>query len=229
MSRPLRSTPITRASPLLRAGPPASAATVLSVLRIPPLTRSLSPPAHQHGQQYRHRPSHVPCRSRRPGSRRLHAGHHLANTRAPARLIPESRNHPGFDVTYYVSTRQQRFARARLPDPHLTPQRMPFPHRSPRRSSANAACGGLTPPPEGRRRRATNLHLLHNIASDEVLLHRPPPQRSWRTCGRSTTRDCPRPPAPSNVDFPSLRGTGPIVGEGGRRRWKVARVPVRRR
>jgi hypothetical protein len=32
---------------------------------------------------------------------------------------------------------------------------VPFPHRSPRRSSANAACGSLTPPPAGRRRRAT--------------------------------------------------------------------------
>jgi hypothetical protein len=38
-----------------------------------------------------------------------------------------------------VSTRQQRFACARLPGPHLTPLTTPFPHRSPRRSSANAA------------------------------------------------------------------------------------------
>ena len=30
----------------------------------------------------------------------------------------------------------------------------PFPHRSPRRSSANAACGGLQPPTAGRLRRA---------------------------------------------------------------------------
>src|SRR6266851_8458982 len=36
MSRPLHSTPITRASPLLRAGPPADAATVLSASRFPP-------------------------------------------------------------------------------------------------------------------------------------------------------------------------------------------------
>ncbi len=41
---------------------------------------------------------HVPCRSRRPGSRRLHAGHRLANKRAPARLIPESLSLSGFDV-----------------------------------------------------------------------------------------------------------------------------------
>jgi hypothetical protein len=31
---------------------------------------------------------------------------------------------------------------------------VPFPHRSPRRSSANAACGGLKPPPNRRLRRA---------------------------------------------------------------------------
>jgi len=33
-------------------------------------------------------PSHVPCRTSRPDSRRLHAGHHLASQRSPARLIP---------------------------------------------------------------------------------------------------------------------------------------------
>ena len=58
---------------------------------------SLSPTAHASGQ-YRVPPSPVPCESRRPGSRRLHAGHRLANKRAPARLIPGSHAHPGFDV-----------------------------------------------------------------------------------------------------------------------------------
>jgi hypothetical protein len=48
--------------------------------------------------QYRDTPSPVPCGSRRPGSRRLHAGHHLASKRISARLIPESPKHPGFDV-----------------------------------------------------------------------------------------------------------------------------------
>jgi hypothetical protein len=40
----------------------------------------------------------------------------------------------------------------------------PFPCRSPRRSSANAAQGGLAPAPVGRRWRA-NLHLSHSTAS----------------------------------------------------------------
>jgi len=59
------------------------------------LTRSLSPSAVT-DEQYRHLPSHVPCRSRRPGSRRLHAGHHLANQRAPARLHPGTLRRPRF-------------------------------------------------------------------------------------------------------------------------------------
>ena len=45
---------------------------------------------------------------------------------------------------------------ARLPDPRLTREPGLFPHRSPRQSSANAAVGGLKPPPAGRLRRANN-------------------------------------------------------------------------
>src|SRR5256885_2126749 len=65
--------------------------------------RSLSPPAltrtPRAGPQYRRAPSHVPRGSRRPGSRRLHAGHHLASRRAPARLIPGAQEPHGFDAT----------------------------------------------------------------------------------------------------------------------------------
>src|SRR5680860_129688 len=73
-------------------------------------------------RRYRDLPSHVPCSSRRSGSRRLHAGHHLASKRAPARLIPGPVVRPGFDVIFWVSTLQQRFTCVRLPDPYLTPQ-----------------------------------------------------------------------------------------------------------
>ena len=45
---------------------------------------------------------------------------------------------------------------ARLPDPRLTHEPGLLPHRSPRQSSANAAVGGLKPPPAGRLRRANN-------------------------------------------------------------------------
>ncbi len=45
----------------------------------------------------------------------------------------------------------------RLPDPHLTPNPVP---------SANAAEGGLEPPPEGRLRRANILHLSYSTTLD---------------------------------------------------------------
>jgi hypothetical protein len=38
----------------------------------------------------------------RPRSRHLHAGHHLANQQAPARLIPELQSIPGFDVNLFL-------------------------------------------------------------------------------------------------------------------------------
>jgi hypothetical protein len=53
----------------------------------------------------------------------------------------------------HPKAREGRFLE-RLPGPHLTRSSAPSPYRSPRRSSANAAQGGLAPSPEGRRRRA---------------------------------------------------------------------------
>jgi len=81
----------------LRAGPPADAATVLNASRFQPLgALPLTHPPHKAGTQCRHPPSHVPRASRRPGSRRLHAGHHLASTRAPAKLILKQPQAPQF-------------------------------------------------------------------------------------------------------------------------------------
>src|SRR6266576_1855593 len=154
-TRPLRSAPITGASALLQAGPPAHPATVLSPLR------------HQHRLER----SLSPARTSRPGSigTRLLLFHTEAADRARVVYMPDtawpvsghppgssrdSQNIPVSMSAEWVSTRQQRFACARLPGPHLTPLTTPFPHRSPRRSSANAACGGLKPPPAGRLRRA---------------------------------------------------------------------------
>jgi hypothetical protein len=59
---------------------------------------------------------------------------------------------------------------ARLPGPHLTRSSAPSPCRSPRRSSANAAQGGLAPPPEGRRRRANKPPSLaqHRLCEDRL-------------------------------------------------------------
>src|SRR6266576_4812414 len=92
-TRPLCSAPITGASALLRAGPPARPATVLSPSRHQHrLERSLSPTASAAGQ-YQDTPSPVPHGSRRPGSRRLHAGHHLARRRHTRQA------HPGIHIT----------------------------------------------------------------------------------------------------------------------------------
>jgi hypothetical protein len=91
-----------------------------------------------------------------PSSRHLHAGHHLANQQAPARLVPGPQSIPGFDVIYRLSTRHQWFADARLRDPHLprsTARHLP--RRSPPRLLTAAARGGLRPPPTRRPRRAT--------------------------------------------------------------------------
>src|SRR5258708_24430937 len=51
--------------------------------------------------------------------------------------------------------RDRALSAQRLPGPRLTPQGRLFPDRSPRMTSANAARGGLRPPPEGRSRGAT--------------------------------------------------------------------------
>ena len=85
-------------------------------------------------------------------------GGHPPGSSRDSRYIPVSMS------PVFVSTRHQRFACARLPDPHLTHRVRLFPHRSPRQSSANAAVGGLKPPPAGRLRRAY-LHLPRSTAS----------------------------------------------------------------
>ena len=71
-----------------------------------------------------------------------------------------------------ISTRQQRSSCWSPPD---TSTCMPSPHRSPRRSSTNAACGGLKPPPEGRLRRAIPSSLVQHRFQCLPTLFRPPP------------------------------------------------------
>src|SRR3954471_747033 len=67
----------------------------------------------------------------------------------------------------------RHFDSHRLPDPHLTHQVRLFPRRSPQRSSANAAVGGLEPPPAGRLRR-DYLHLPRSTASRSSTYRQPP-------------------------------------------------------
>ena len=130
-----------------------------------PLAGRVAVQAQMTGRLYRCSPSHVLCKSRRPGSRRLYAGHHLASKRVSARLIPEgAQKTSGFDAVSFVSTPQRRTPR-RSPEQNASgtsswslpdASSAPFPCRSPRRSSANAAQGGLAPAPEGRRWRAND-------------------------------------------------------------------------
>jgi hypothetical protein len=150
-------------------------------LRFPPLARSLSRPQSLRPRTpYRRSPSHVPCKSRRPGSRRLHAGHHLANHR-DTRQAHHGRTArpPAFDATSITLTTPQQRTPTRSPGRALSgtsswsppdASSAPSPCRSPRRSSANAAQGGLTPPPEGRRRRANKPPSLaqHRLYEDPL-------------------------------------------------------------
>jgi len=154
MSQPLRSARITRASALLRAGPPARAATVLSTSpfqRLGALPLALAPRA-----QCQRAPSRVSAREPQTGlappARRAPPGQQYGHS---ARLIPGRALSPRFRCRLLISTLQRWFTRVRLPGPRLTALTPPFPHRSAPQSSARAPCGGLTPPPAGRRRRAT--------------------------------------------------------------------------
>jgi hypothetical protein len=172
MTRPLRSPFITKSSSLLQAGPPAHPASVLKPSRFFRLGRSLSPPEST---------------SVTIGVRLLtfHATAadqaHVASmpdtewpvNGTPAKLIPEQPQTSGSDVTYLLTTLQQRITCVRLPDPHLTALPPPFPHRSPRRSSTNAACGGLTPSPAGRHRRANNPSSIAQHCLKKLYLYQP--------------------------------------------------------
>jgi hypothetical protein len=155
MSRPLRSAPITRASALLQAGPPARAATVLSTSPLPAAWCAPSRPAPIAGTVSARA---FPCF-------RTQAADRARATCTPGTAWPAIRAfrqaHPGTGINAPVpmpSSTLDASAVVHSRSPSRSPpdsSRLPFPHRSPRQSSANAACGGLTPPSAGRRRRAT--------------------------------------------------------------------------
>jgi hypothetical protein len=134
MSRPLGSPPTSRQQGLLSYYGPVRrrASHRYSVPSVSASARSLSstggPQDPMNGRRYRHPPSHVPCKTCRPGSRRLCAGHRLANKRAPARLIPgkgqgspvsmSSLNSRRFDSDALAGFPAQALL-ARLRGPHL--------------------------------------------------------------------------------------------------------------
>ena len=119
-TRPLRSTPITGTSPLLRAGPPAHPATVLNPSRRRPVGGLPLAPHQQDSVGVR-----LPT-FRTSAADRAHVACMPDTTwprkRAPARFIPEpSCLTPVSMSPTSVTTRQQRFTHVRLPGPHLTP------------------------------------------------------------------------------------------------------------
>jgi hypothetical protein len=131
MTRPLRSTPITGASPLLRAGPPARHGEPAA--RLPMFHAGAADQAHAASVPG----TTWPVIGLPPGPAPA------ARSMATVSMPPCERHDTSTAVRVHSSS---------WSPPDTSP--VPFPHRSPRRSSANAACGGLEPPPEGRLRRA---------------------------------------------------------------------------
>ncbi len=134
-ARPLRSSPITGPSSLLRAGPSLCSASVLCRLRCPPLavlpfaTRGLTSPI---STGRRHRGDRFSCSVPAPatGSRHLYTGHRQDDTQAASWLrarqpgrafVPGSRFAPGFgaDSSHFGASAvvQPCSSSRRSPDP----------------------------------------------------------------------------------------------------------------
>lgn len=165
MTRPLRSARITRPQRYYETVRPRAPRRYSAPCGGGRLGISLSPLARQAGDSIGATGSHVPCKS--PGQAR--ATYMPDAIWAVSRLPPDLSRSPGpapvSTPLRKLTTRQQRFASARLPDPHLTrssPRLFRSAHHE--RHLTDAARGGLRPPPAGRPRR-TCLHLLHSTAS----------------------------------------------------------------
>src|SRR5215510_4363499 len=111
MTHPLRSSPITEPSALLRGGPPLSGASVLSASRWEPLVPfPLASPARF--SRSIPEPSRASCR--------LHAGCRSGSIRTSPELIPEGVPTPVLTSSKGISTLLQRFACAHLSRPYLS-------------------------------------------------------------------------------------------------------------
>jgi hypothetical protein len=133
MIRPLRSTRITGLPHYYETVCPRAPHRYSAPCGVGRLGISLSPPAHRPASSIGATGSHVPRKS--PGQAR--AAYMPDAIRAVSRLPPDLSQSPGLALVStplkFVTTRHQRFAPARLPDPHLT-RSSPrlFPQRSPR-------------------------------------------------------------------------------------------------
>lgn len=173
MTRPLRSARITGPQRYYETVRPRAPRRYSAPHGDDRLGISLSPPARKAGDSVGATGSHVPCKS--PGQAR--AAYMPDAIWAVSRLPPDLSRGPGpapvSTPLRKLTTRQQRFAFARLPDPHLTrssPRLFRSAHHE--RHLTDAACGGLRPPPAERPRR-TYLHLLHSTASSGFYIDPP--------------------------------------------------------
>jgi hypothetical protein len=161
MTRPLGSTP-TAPSRGFTATTSRSASTPRDGTHCLPVSAARQAPSRRpldRGQQCRGVPSHVPCKSRRPGSRRLHAGHRLAKKNGhPPDSSRADLLHPGFDATLLSNDTSAAIPETRtahrLPDPHLTPLVRLFhiAHHDGLQPTQHVVVCSL--PPHGRLRRA---------------------------------------------------------------------------
>jgi hypothetical protein len=189
MIRPLRSAPVTGASPLLRAGPPACPATVLNLsqfLLLETLPLAASRTAADAGTG-----TCLPTFHAKAADQARVAS--MPDTAWPVSGLPPSSSRGSNDAPVPMSpdcitTRPQRFTRVRLPGPHLTPQPAPFPHRSPRSRHHYRSMWRF----EASLRRATpkGQTFIFRTAPrpTAAYLHDHLPSRSWHTIGLATRK-----------------------------------------
>ena len=181
MTRPLRSARITGPQRYYETVRPRAPRRYSAPCGGGRLKISLSPPAPA-GDSIGATGSHVPCKS--PGQAR--AAYMPDAIWAVSRLPPDLSRSPGHAPVStplrFITTRQQRFAFARLPDPHLTrsPPRL-FPQRSPRTALNRRSLRWFEASPC----RATPEDLPPSLAQHRIqwLLHQALLQRSWHTEG----------------------------------------------
>jgi hypothetical protein len=180
MTRPLRSARITRPQRYYETVRPRAPRRYSAPYGGGRLGISLSPLARQAGDSIGATGSHVPCKS--PGQAR--AAYMPDAIWAVSRLPPDLSRSPGpapvSTPLRKLTTRQQRFAFARLPDLHLT-RSSPrlFPQRSPRTALNRRSLRWFEASPC----RATSEDLPPSPAQHRIrwLLHRTLLQRSWHT------------------------------------------------
>lgn len=150
MTRPLRSTRVTRLHRYYETVRPRAPHRYSTSHGVDRLRISLSPPAPPTSDSIGATGSHVPCKS--PDQAR--AAYMPDAIWAVNRLPPDLSRSPGLAPVStplkFVTTRHQRFAHARLPDPHLTrssPRLSRSAHHE--RHLTAAACGGLGSPLQG--------------------------------------------------------------------------------